>query len=96
MQATRVDGVRRRKDAEMAPSSRAWFVNGAHCHSTFDFFRSILSLRFGANGGLSALNVPWSRTTSPPASLEAIVIALRRRARLRFGGYIRRAAQKEI
>ena len=35
----------------MAPSSRAWFVNGAHCHSTFDFFRSILSLRFGANGG---------------------------------------------
>ena len=76
METRRVDGVRRSKDAEMAPSSRAWFVNGAHCHSTFDFFRSILSLRFGANGGLSALKVPWSRTTSPPASFEAM--ALRR------------------
>ena len=57
----------------MAPSSRAWFVNGAHCHSTFDFFRSIFSLRFGASGGWSALKVPWSRTTWPPASLEAIL-----------------------
>ena len=57
----------------MAPSSRAWFVNGAHCHSTFDFFRSILSLRFGANGGWFALKVPWSSTTSPPASLLAMV-----------------------
>ena len=57
----------------MAPSSRAWFVNGAHCHSTSDFFRSTLSLRLGASGGWSALKVPWSNTTSPPASLEAMV-----------------------
>ena len=51
MEASRVDGVRRSKDAEIVPSSRAWFVNGAHCHSTFDFLRSIFSLRFGASGG---------------------------------------------
>ena len=61
MDTRRVDGVRRPQDAASVPSSRAWFVNGAHCHSTFDFLRSIFSLRFFSTASCWAFDLDEAR-----------------------------------